>query len=311
MNLPTAILPPDAGGFAKPVDWLFWGLTGLSALVVFGLVVVIGFFLIKYRRNSPATHTAAETSIGLEITWTAIPLLAFTVIFALGASTYLKMASPPDDALEIYVTGRQWMWEFYRDDGPTELAQLHVPAGTPIRLTMISEDVIHSFYVPALRMKHDLVPGRYVTAWFEAEKPGTYPIYCAEYCGDQHSQMRGKLVVMPPADYARWLEQGNAKPTLAARGQQLYHDHGCSGCHEAGSTVHAPSLNRLYGSVVHIQDGTSVQADAAYIRDSILLPQKQIVAGYDDVMPSFDGQIGEDDLFALIAYLKSRADNPR
>ena len=218
---------------------------------------------------------------------------------------YAREESPPADAQTIYVVAKQWMWKVQHPNGVREINRLHVPLGVPVRLTMTSQDVIHSFYVPAFRVKQDVLPGRYTQLWFEATQLGTFRLFCTQYCGLDHAKMGGAVIVMRPPDYARWLRSNGAGTTLAARGAVLFRRSGCSGCHGANASVHAPDLDGLYGRVVHLADGSSVIADDAYIRDSILLPQKQVVAGYAPIMPSFQGQLGEEDLLALIAYFKA------
>jgi cytochrome c oxidase subunit 2 len=209
--------------------------------------------------------------------------------------------------MQIFIVGKQWMWKAQHPGGQREINELHVPLGQTVRLVLTSQDVIHSFYIPAFRLKHDVVPGQYETFWFKATEPGEFRLQCAEYCGTQHAHMGGKVVVMRPAEYAQWLTNQGSSETLAQQGEALFRKYGCSGCHGANSTVHAPSLAGVYGSLVHLEGGATVVADDRYIRDSILLPRSQIVAGYPPIMPSFAGQIGEDDLLKLVAYIQSLA----
>jgi len=213
----------------------------------------------------------------------------------------------PADALPVQVVAKQWMWKLEHRNGRREINELHVPLGEPVRLVMTSQDVIHSFYVPAFRLKQDVVPGRYTTLAFTATRLGEYHLFCAEYCGSEHSMMTGRIVVMTPAEFARWLAAGPAEPGLAQRGFELYRRHGCSGCHDPQSTVGAPPLEGLIGRTVHLQDGRSLVADENYVRDSILEPRKDIVAGHQPVMPSFAGQLDEEDIAALVAWMRATA----
>jgi cytochrome c oxidase subunit 2 len=275
-------------------------------LLVLGLLLSFG---IRYRRGSAASraHPVAKTW-HWEIGWTAGSLIVFLALFVWGAGIYLWLYQAPAGDIEIYVVGKQWMWKIQHPGGQREIDALHVPVGKTIRLMLASQDVIHSFYIPAFRIKRDAVPGAYEPVWFKATATGRYRIECSEFCGDQHAAMQGQVVVMAPADYARWLADQGTAGSLARQGEQLYRSYGCSGCHDPGGTVHAPSLTGLYGRPVHLQDGSTTIADQRYIRDSILLPNHQVVAGYPAIMPSFTGQIGEDDLLKLIAYIQSLSD---
>jgi cytochrome c oxidase subunit II len=288
------------------VNSLFVAELGVCAAIlalVFGLIWV---FCIKYRRTAPAGRAVpSQRSWAIEIGWTAATLAAFLGLFVWGASIYVWLYKPPPADLEVYVVGKQWMWKIEHPGGQREIDALHVPIGKTVRLVLASQDVIHSFFIPAFRVKHDVVPGTLETMWFRPTQTGVFPIECAEFCGTQHAHMLGEVVVMEPAAYARWLTQQGPEQSLAQQGEALFRKHGCSGCHGANSTVHAPSLAGLYGRLVHLSDGSSVRADERYIRDSILLPKKEIVAGYPPIMPSFAGQIGEDELMKLIAYIQS------
>ena len=229
-------------------------------------------------------------------------------MFAWGARLFFKEYQPPGDALDIAVVGKQWMWHLQHPEGRSEINELHIPMGRPIKLTLISHDVIHSFYVPAFRVKQDVLPGRYTTMWFEPSKVGRYHLFCAEYCGTNHSTMRGSVTVMEPADFQSWLSLGGVGPSMAEEGERLFVQHHCAGCHRGSQTVHAPKLEGVFGRPVPIQEGREarfVTADAAYIRDSILLPKAQVVAGYEPVMPSYKDLISEQDLLKIIAYIKS------
>ena len=277
-------------------------LCGAVALVVFALIVV---FTIRYRRGRHVDRTPPRELRGIEIAWTVAPLLVFFGIFGWAARDFITMADPPPDALPVTVVAKQWMWKLQHRNGRREINELHVPQGEPVVVTLASEDVIHSFFIPAFRIKQDVVPGRYTRLWFTATQLGEFPLFCSEYCGSEHSQMTGRVVVMSPADYGRWLVSGPAQPDMAQYGFALFRQLGCSGCHDARSTIHAPLLDGVYGRTVHLQDGRAVVADANYLRDSILVPAKDVVAGFEPVMPSYAGQVSEEDLQALIAYLQS------
>lgn len=311
-------LPDQASSIAGQVDTLFLVLIVLSALFAIPVCLLIIFFAVKYRRGSRADRTPFTAStLKIELAWSLIPLALALGVFVWAARLYFTLSTPPQGAMEIYVVGRQWMWEFQHPEGQRELNELHVPLGRPIKLTMTSADVIHDLYVPAFRVKRDVVPGRYSTLWFQATQPGEYHLFCTEYCGLDHSVMGGTVYVLEPAQYEAWLDAGttsvgnsSAGPTLAAAGQQLFTRLGCSGCHRMDGSGTGPSLAGVYGKQVPLTGGQFATADDQYIRDSILLPQQQIVAGYGPVMPSFQGQVSEGELLQLIAYIKSLSNSP-
>jgi cytochrome c oxidase subunit 2 len=273
------------------------------------MAMVVGMmltFCIRYRRGSTASRAGrVEKTWHFEIGWTTATLVAFLVLFVWGASIYIWLYKSPPGDIEIYVVGKQWMWKIQHPGGQREIDALHVPVDKTIRLVMASQDVIHSFFVPAFRIKHDVVPGTYETLWFKATKPGTYKLECTQFCGLQHATMKGEVFVMAPADYASWLTEQGIHQSLAQQGEALFRQHGCSGCHGINSTVHAPTLDGLYGSLVHMQDGSVRLADERYLRDCILAPRTFTVAGYPPVMPDFSGQISEEDLMKLVAYIQS------
>lgn len=305
------VLPASATESARHVDLLFLALMAASLLIVLLLGGLIGVFAIRYRRgNRPPRTSRPPAAARIEILGTGALIVIFSGFFGWGATLYLRMSTPPDDAMEIYVIARQWMWEARHPDGRREHNTLHVPSDVPVKLIMASEDVIHSFYVPAFRQKQDVLPGKYVTLWFEASEPGSYDLYCAEYCGMNHSLMTGRVVVLPPEEFARWRRDGRADDTLAGRGRRLFDAHGCAGCHAPGSLVHAPNLDGLFGRNVPMREGGFVKADEAYLRDAILLPQKHAPAGYEPVMPTYEGVFDESELLALVEYLKSLAPRP-
>lgn len=304
------LLAPEASSIAPRLDALFWLMVALCGLVALGVFVAIVYFSIRYRRGSDADRSGRhKQSMGVELTWTLVPFALFVAVFVWSMFLFVRLHTPPANAQTIYVIAKQWMWKVQHPGGQREINTLHVPLGRPIRLTMTSQDVIHSFYVPAFRVKQDVLPGRYTQLWFTATRLGDFPLFCSQYCGLDHSKMGGSVVVMRPADYARWLDGHAGGESLATRGATLFRERGCSGCHGANASVHAPDLDGIYGRPVHLSDGSTVIVDNMYLRDSILLPDKQIVAGYAPIMPSFEGQLSEDDLLALIAYLKSTSSN--
>jgi cytochrome c oxidase subunit 2 len=301
----VTVTPPAASSMAAEVDRLYAGLLAVTGLVLLLVFVLLLTFAIRYRRGSDADRgDRIRKSWRWEVSWTTATLIAFVALFFWGADLYARLYTPPADAVDIYVVGKQWMWKIQHPDGQREINELHVPLNRPVRLVMTSQDVIHSFYVPAFRLKHDVLPGRYEALWFKAVTPGEYPILCAEFCGTEHAHMIGRVVVLEPAAYERWLGEG-APQSLAAAGEAVFRAQGCSGCHGANSTVHAPSLEGLYGRQVPLQDGSFVTVDERYIRDSILRPRAEIAAGYAPIMPSFAGRIEEEEMTALIAYIKS------
>jgi cytochrome c oxidase subunit 2 len=279
----------------------------LTGTVALGVCIAILFFAVRYRHGAVVSRGNVSRKLGIELAWTLIPLALFVVIFAWAARDFLVLYAPPRDALPIDVVAKQWMWKLQHRNGRREINELHVPLGQPVRLVMTAQDVIHSFYVPAFRLKQDVLPGRYTSIWFTPTQLGEFHLFCAEYCGSEHSMMIGRVVVMLPADYTRWLGSGKEEPSLAQYGFARFRELGCSGCHAANSTVHAPSLRGLLGREVHLQDGRTIVADENYIRDSILLPKKDVVAGFAPVMPSFTGQVSEEDIQALVAYIRSGA----
>ena len=311
MQLNFPIFPEQASSMAGQVDALYLFLVLITTFFSLLIAILILFFAIKYRRTPERQAEQIHGSTLLEIVWTVIPLGISMVIFVWGAVIYYHMERSPSNPLEIYGVGKQWMWKFQHPGGQREINELHVPAGQDIRLVMASQDVIHSFFIPALRIKQDVVPGRYETMWFRADKVGRYHLFCAEYCGTDHAHMGGWITIMEPRDFAEWLKAQGGQQTLAAQGEQLFHRYGCSGCHEPGGTVRAPNLNGVFGSPVPLSDGRVVVADERYVRDSILNPKAEVAAGYAPVMPTFAGQIGEDDLARLVAYIESIGPQPR
>src|SRR5918999_1490254 len=303
-NVP--LFPEQASAFAGDVDTLYAFLVGVSVFFSGLIFLLLLVFAVKYRRRSEDEQPRPILgSLRLELLWTAVPLVLTMVIFAWGARLYFTTSVPPEDAMEIYVVGLQWMWMAQHQGGQREINELHVPVGRPVKLIMTSQDVIHSFYVPAFRIKMDVVPGLYTTTWFDASKTGSFHLFCTEYCGTAHAGMGGRIVVMKPTEFENWLSGGTSAEPLAAAGERLFQQLGCSGCHAPNRQVQAPSLQGLYGKSVPLQSGETVVADESYIRASILTPQQQIVAGYAPIMPPYQGQISEEGLLQLIAYIKS------
>jgi cytochrome c oxidase subunit II len=299
--------PRNAALSASVIDTIDIGEFALILLIlcfVYGMMLV---FCVKYRRGSAAVRAEpGRKSWVWEIGWTSATLAAFLVLFVLGAKAYLFLYKPPArPALELYVVAKQWMWKVQHPGGQREIDAMHIPVGRTVKLILASQDVIHSFYVPAFRMKHDVVPGQFETFWFKATRIGSYRLECSELCGVQHAHMIGTVTVMGAADYARWLADQGVSDSLAQQGFALARRYGCTGCHSPRSTVHAPPFEGLYGSVVQLADGRTMIADERYIRDCLLVPATQRVAGYPPVMPSFQGQLSEDDLVRILAYIQS------
>ena len=297
----------EASDYAVRVDHLFYLESAISVAVVLlvsGLIVV---FFALYYRGSPTPRGAVpeRKSRELEIGWTAATLFSFLFLFWWAASDQLTALVPPKNPLEIHVVAKQWMWRIQHPSGAREIDELHVPAHTDVRLAMTSQDVIHDLYLPALRLKQDILPDRYTYLWFNATRTGIFHFTCAEFCGTDHSVMAGRLVLQSPQDYARWTAAQPQGDDLAHQGSALFHTLGCSGCHAPGSTVHAPDLHGLYGRAVQLADGRTLSADEAYLRDCILAPEKNRVAGFPPIMPNFTGTVSEGQVVELVAYLKS------
>lgn len=306
------LFPDSASTMASRVDSLYLfllGVSGFFSLLIAGLIV---FYAVRYKRQS--SHDVGATIHGgttLELTWTIIPFLLTMIIFFWGASVFFAMARPPDDTLDIYVVGKQWMWKFQHLDGQREINELHVPLGRPTKLIMTSEDVIHDVFVPAFRVKADVVPGRYTNVWFQPTKPGRYHLFCAEYCGTRHSGMVGEVVVMEPAEFQAWLSGGGPGGSLADNGAKLFVSLACNTCHRPDAQGRGPVLDGLFGKTVKLQSGETVAADEAYLRESILNPSAKITAGFQPIMPTFQGLVTEEQLLELIEYIKSLQTLPR
>jgi cytochrome c oxidase subunit 2 len=303
------LFPQQASSYAGRVDAVFLAELGVVLFFTILICVLILTLAIRYRRGADVDRSRPPLHGRMtEAIWIGGPLILAMAMFVGATEVFFEMVTPPGDASTVYVIGKQWMWKLQHPEGRREINELHVPLGRPVKLVMTSQDVIHSFYVPDFRMKQDVLPGRYTTAWFEPTKVGKYHLFCAEYCGTNHSVMGGWVYVMDPAEYERWLTGETSSSSMAQEGEGLFVQHHCAGCHGASQTVQAPRLEGVYGRPVPIQEGDAVRfvtADDRYIRDSILMPQAQVVAGYKPVMPPYAGQIGEDDLLKIIEYIKS------
>jgi cytochrome c oxidase subunit 2 len=299
-------IPESASTQSGNVDALYFYLSGVTIFFTLLISGIIIFFVIRYRRRTPyEIPRPIAGSHRLETLWSVIPFVIAMSFFVWGAGIYFKNSRPPKDALEIYVVGKQWMWKFQHTTGQREINELHVPVGRKIKLIMATEDVIHDVFVPAFRIKADVVPGRYTTQWFEATKPGRYHLFCAEYCGMNHSQMGGWVIVMEPTEFENWLSGNANQMSPAAAGQQMFQTLGCASCHGAnGEGGRGPALVGLFNSQVQLTSG-QMKADEGYIRESILNPQAKIVAGYGPIMPTFQGQLNEEQIVQLLAYVKS------
>src|SRR5215813_6094726 len=281
----TPLFPEQASTMAPRVDNLYFFLLGLTAffsLLIAGLIVA---YAIKFRRRAPDSIGAViHGGLMLEITWSVIPLMITMVLFVWGASVFFAMSRPPEETMNVYAVGKQWMWKFQHLDGQREINELHVPVGRAVRMIMTSEDVIHDFYVPAFRVKADVLPGRYTSVWFQPTRPGRYHLFCAEYCGTKHSGMIGQVVVMEPSEYQTWLSGGVPEGSLASAGEKLFADLACNTCHRPDAQGRGPVLQNLFGKTVELTTGERVVVDEAYIRESILNPQAKITLGYQPIM---------------------------
>jgi cytochrome c oxidase subunit 2 len=302
-NVP--LFPERASTHAAHVDAVYLFLVVLCTAMAVVISLMITVFAIKYRASKKRPAQQIHGNNVLEITWTVVPLCIFMLIFVWGASVYYEGSRPPKNSEEIWVVAKQWMWKVQHLDGQREINELHVPVGRDIQLNMISQDVIHSFFVPEFRIKADVLPQRYTHIWFHATKSGEYHLFCAEYCGTLHSGMIGRVVVMEPAQYQAWLSGGGAFGSLAQNGEKLFQDLGCVTCHRSDAQARGPNLVGAYGNPVSLSDGRTVTMDDAYIRESILDPKAKVVAGFQPIMPSFRGQVDEEGVLALIAYIRS------
>ncbi|RMD89028.1 MAG: cytochrome c oxidase subunit II [Calditrichaeota bacterium] len=299
--------PERASNFAGQIDLLFWVLVALSVFFALLIFVMVFIFAVGYRRKSAdEIPKQIPGMLTLELAWSIIPLGLALFVFGWGAKVFFDIFTPPaHDALEIFVVGKQWMWHLQHPNGKREINELHLPVGQPIKLTMASEDVIHSFFIPAFRVKMDVVPGRYTSLWFTPTKVGEYHLFCAEYCGTGHSRMVGRVVVMDPGEYEKWLGGAVSEKPLTTIGEEKFLQLGCISCHSGKKGARGPDLRGMFGKTVKLQNGQTVVFDEAYIRESILTPKAKVVAGFRPVMPTFQGLITETDILALVAYIKS------
>jgi cytochrome c oxidase subunit 2 len=300
------LFPQAASSIASEVDLLYFFILAVCSFFAVLVSVLVVVFAIKFRRRhvDEVGHDI-HGSITLELIWTVIPFVLAMVMFFWGADLYFRIARPPADAMDVFVVGKQWMWKVQHPDGVREINELHVPLGRPVRITLGSEDVLHDYFIPAFRVKMDAVPGKLTTMWFTATKTGTFDIFCAEYCGTQHSGMIGQVIVMEPQDYEAWLAGGRSTGTPVENGERLFTSLACITCHKEDSSGRGPILNGVFGSTVQLVDGRQVVADENYLRESIMNPQSKIVVGYQPIMPTFQGTVSEENLLQLIAYIKT------
>jgi cytochrome c oxidase subunit 2 len=301
--------PQRASTMAGNVDALYIFLIIVSAMMTGLIFCAVVYFASRYRQQQGVQAEQIEGSTPLEITWSIIPFGVFMVIFLWGAAVYFKSRTPPRDATEVYVVAKQWMWKLEHAEGQREINELHVPVGRDVKLIMTSQDVIHSFYVPEFRMKQDVIPGRYTVAWFRATKPGTYHLFCTQYCGTQHSGMIGDIVVQEPAQYEAWMSGGSTGP-LSATGEKVFAELGCATCHRSDGQGRGPNLQGVFGKPVELADGGTVTADENYLRECILNPGAKRVKGFQPIMPTFQGLVSEEQVNALVAYVKSLSKSP-
>ncbi len=301
-----SMFPEQASNFASKVDALYGFALAISAFFSLLIALIIFVFFIKYRRREAGeVGVQSHGSTLLEVAWSIIPLVITMVLFVWGAVIFIEMKTVPEDATEYYATAKQWMWKFQHPEGQREINHLHIPVGETIKLTMTSEDVIHSFFVPAFRVKQDVLPGRYTTVWFEANKAGTYHLFCTEYCGSHHAQMIGSVTVMEPDDYQAWLSGGGPVAAPQDLGAQLFEQYICNTCHYEDDSGRGPSLIGIYGEEVKFADGTTRIRDDDYLRESIMHPAATVVEGYLQIMPTYQGQLSEVSLLQLLSYIKS------
>jgi len=299
------LFPPEASRIAPQMDALLFFMVLVSLIGLTIVVLLVASFSILYSKKRHPVAVQVEGSTLLEATWTIIPLGLFLVMFVWGALIYFRVYTPPANAMNIYVVGKQWMWKAEHPGGQHEINALHVPTGRAIQLTLISQDVFHSFSIPAFRVKREAIPGRYTTVWFEATEPGTYHLFCTQYCGTNHSQMVGDVVVMTPEDYKRWLVESTSGISLAQNGERLFASLSCAACHNARPDARGPNLANVYGSKLPLASGGAVTADEGYLRESILNPSQHVTQGYAPIMPTYQGQISEEGVIALVEYIKN------
>jgi cytochrome c oxidase subunit 2 len=308
MSTSFPLFPASASSVSTEVDLLYLFITAISAFFVVLVAALVVIFAIKFRRRHPDEVGAdIHGSLALELTWTIIPFILSLIMFVWGADLFFRLARPPADSMEVFAVGKQWMWKVQHPEGVREINELHVPIDRDVRITLGSEDVIHDFYIPAFRVKMDAVPGKLTTLWFRATVPGTYHLFCAEYCGTKHSGMIGEVIAMAPQDYEAWLGGGAPNEAPTVLGEMVFNENACVTCHKRDGTGSGPSLAGVPGSTVLLSDGRSVLADDNYLRESVMNPQAKVVKGYPvpSPMPPFQGRLSEEDLMRVIAYVKS------
>jgi cytochrome c oxidase subunit II len=305
------LFPQQASAQAASIDAIYFFMVAITAFFSLLIATLVVVFAVKFhRRHKDEVGVANHGALALELLWTIIPFCITMVMFVWGAKVFFDIYRPPAGAMEIYIVGKQWMWKAQHMDGLREINELHVPIGRPVKLIMGSEDVIHSFFIPAFRVKADVIPGRYNVLWFTATVPGRYHLFCAEYCGTKHSGMIGSVVAMEPTEFQTWLGGGKASDSPAAAGEKLFQDLACVSCHRTDAQAQAPQLAGVFGSTVRLEGGATVVADDAYIRESIVAPAAKVVAGFQPIMPPFQGLVSEEQLLQLIAYIRSLAEKP-
>jgi cytochrome c oxidase subunit 2 len=307
----SALFPREASTIAPYADALYFFLLFITLMGLALVGALIFTFAVRYRKERHPVAEQVEGSTLLEATWTIIPLALFLITFVWGALLYFRIYNPPTNAMNIYVVGKQWMWKAEHQGGQHEINALHVPIGQPVQLTMISQDVFHSFSVPDFRIKREVIPGRYSTVWFEATTPGKYHIFCTQYCGTNHAQMIGEVTAMYPEDFQKWLQESTSGMSLAQNGERLFASLGCNSCHTGVAGARGPNLAAVYGTRVRLTNGTEPLVNDAYLREAILNPSAEVVAGFAPIMPTYQGQITEDGLIDLVEYIKGMKTNDR
>jgi len=307
----SSLFPAEASTIAPEMDALYFFLLLITVVGMTLVLILLVTFSLRYRRERNPVATQIEGSTLLEATWTIIPLALFLICFVWGAYLYFRIYNPPANSMNIYIVGKQWMWKAEHPGGQHEINSLHVPTGRPIQLTMISQDVFHSYSIPEFRVKREVIPGRYTTVWFNATDPGTYHLFCTQYCGTQHSGMIGDVVAMTPADYEKWAQQSTSGMSLAQNGERLFASMGCNACHNGNAAARGPNLAGVYGSKLTLVNGGEVLVNDAYLRDAILNPSQHVTAGFAPIMPTYQGQISEDGLIDIVEYIKTLQTNYR
>ena len=307
----SALFPSEASTIAPYTDALYFFLLSITVIGMVLVGILVFGFSLRYRRERHPVATQVEGSTLLEATWTIIPLALFLIVFVWGALLYFRIYTPPTNAMNVYIIGKQWMWKAEHPGGQHEINALHIPTGRPVQLTMISQDVFHSFSIPDFRVKREVIPGRYSTVWFQATEPGVYHLFCTQYCGTLHAGMIGEITVLKPEDYERWTQTSTSGMSMTQNGERLFASMGCISCHSGQANSRGPNLAGVYGSRLQLANGSDVLVNEGYLRDSILNPSQHVTAGYAPIMPTYQGQISEDGLIDLVEYIKSLQTNYR